>query len=592
MWYGARDPFEAAKLVLLVLFAVALLCGWLVVCARRGQVSLPTSPWTTVVLAFLVVAGAASAVGPPASSFFGWPTRQIGWLLYMAVGVIAVFAAGLSDWPTITELRRWTLGALVFLGSYGALQVVGLEPFPIDSQVSGVFVMLGNPNFAGAWGGSLFGLAIVAALDDGERRGWRILGALGATASALLVLGAGSIVGFVALGTSGSVVALLWLSRAEGRYRRIGLPVATTLTGAAALVTALGTFETGPLARLGQATGVVLRRFYWDAALAMGADRPFTGVGLEQFILHYRQYRSPGAADAVAVTVETDGAHSVPLQLLSGGGVPLLLVWLVLVVVTVWAAIRAWRAAEPGDALGVAALISVWAGVTTQSLASFDVPALLALAMVPAGLLAGLAWPGTTSLLLGSRLTSAKGRQRVTAPKWALPTAGATALVLVVGGVVIGSKPLRAEIAARDAAIALQAQDPNALAAAWEAATGVTPWVVDYPYRAGLAWLEFGDVDRAIDSFSAALAIQPDHVGSLVSRARAYNALGDRDAAEVDLLAALSAEPNHLDIKVEVGRFMVDRDHDLASRLAAEVRERDPDHPDLEPFEEILAEFG
>ena len=110
------------------------------------------------------------------------------------------------------------------------------------------------------------------------------------------------------------------------------------------------------------------------------------------------------------------------------------------------------------DSLLVGGLVSVWVGVTAQSLASFDVAGLLVLSMVTAGLLAGLAWPdGVVSRLLpGARpVTTRRGKsstERFVPPAWAVPVGWVLAGALVLGGIVFGTKPFRAEQAASDGA--------------------------------------------------------------------------------------------------------------------------------------------
>ncbi|WP_157965337.1 O-antigen ligase family protein [Euzebya rosea] len=594
--FAGRDPFEATKLALLSLLLTALVGIAVVSTGRRGTGRWPVSPWSAALGLFLAVAGIATLLADnTAASFFGVPSRQIGWLLYGTAGGLGMLAAVASGRTLVDAFRRSMLAALVLLGVYALLQVLGAEPFPVSSSVSGVFVTLSNPNFAGAWGGSLLGLAALTAIDS-RAAGWeRGVAAAGIVAAILIVGGAGSVVGVVAAGVSTMVALGAWVAARGGTLRRVGLPALGVTAVIAAVLGALGTFELGPLARLGSTTGVVLRRFYWDAALVMGVDQPLTGVGFDRFVRFYRLYRSPAAADRVDVTIETDAAHSVPMQMLSGGGFPLLLAWLLLVGVSLWAAVRAYRRAEGLDRLVVAGLASVWAGVTVQSLASFDVAALLTLSMVSAGMLAGMAWPDAVAsfVLPGSDVTTVQRRKRtatsVRPPAWAVPAAWTAAGVLVVAGLGIGTKPLRAELRASDGLAAVAAQQPQLVQASWSAASEVAPWEVDYPYREGLGMLQLGELDEGVAAFGRALSIQPDHVGSLVSRARALEALQRRDEAEQDYVAALAHEPHHLDLKVEVALFVADSNRPLAEELLAEVSARDPDHEQLGILRERLA---
>ncbi|MEO2104429.1 MAG: O-antigen ligase family protein [Actinomycetota bacterium] len=596
-WFAGRDPFEAPKLAITSLLFAGLAGAAMVRAGRQGTVTWIRSPWTASVGFFLLVAGVAVLTADnSAAAFFGVPSRQIGWLLYASAGGLGLLTAASSDGIPLARLfRRAMLIVLVVLGVYGVLQLLGADPFPVSSSVSGVFVTLSNPNFAGAWGGALLGLAGLAAIDASLPRWERAMAVAGVVASAVLVVGAASVVGVVAAGVSAAVGVVIWLLGRSGSFRRVGLPVVGGLAGVAAVLGGLGTFEMGPLARLGEATGVVLRRFYWEAALAMAGDQPMTGVGFDRFVRFYRSYRSPAAAARDDVTIETDAAHSVPLHLLSGGGVPLLLVWLVLIAVGAWAAVRAVRAAQSDGRLLVGGVASVWAAVTVQSLASFDVAALLVLSFVCAGILAGLAWPdATTSVALpGSTVEAVVRRKRTTTttrpPAWAVPLAWTLAGVLVAGALLVGTKPFRAELAANTGQEALAAGRTDLVDRAWSRAGSIAPWEVDYPYREGLGLLQLGALEDGVEAFGRALDIQPDHVGSLVSRGRALAALQRRDEAREDYLTALEFEPNHLDLKVEVALYIVDSDRGLAEDLLAEVEARNPDHGQLEVLRERLA---
>ena len=590
--YGARDPYEATKLVVVIVLAAVVVGGAVVRAAQRGTVRLVTSPWAAAVGVFLGVALVAVLTADnPWAALYGVPLRQIGWALYAGAGVLGVTAAAATSAAgtrPVSITRRSLLVALVLLGAYGALQASGVEPSGVTSTVSGVFVTLANPNFAGAWGGALLGMAGLAVLDATVPTWERATAGAGLVASTVLVVGAGSVVGVVAAGVSTAVALAAWLDGRAGRLRRYGLPLVGLSTITAGVLGALGAFEVGPLARLGAATGVVLRRFYWDAALSMAAEAPITGLGFDRFVRHYRTHRSAAAADFVDLTVETDAAHSVPLQLLAGGGVPLLLAWLALIGMGVWAAVRAYRGADRAHRLLVAGVASVWLATTAQSLASFDVAALLVLSMVSAGLLAGLAWPhaSRTWVLPGSTVTEVRRKRRTTTtiapPAWAVPVAGTLAVFLAGGALVLGSRPLRAELAAREGAEAVQRQQPELVAQAWQRAAEAAPWEVDYPYREGLGLLQLGALEDGVAAFRRALDVQPGHVASLVSRARAHVALQQPDEATSDYLAALEGEPMHLDLKAEVAQFLVDRDPSMADALLVEVEARDPDHEDVE----------
>lgn len=602
VWVGSRDPYEAAKLAALCLLAAGWIALWLRDFAATGRGRLAVNPWVGSVLLLLLVAAVASMTAPnPSAAAMGLLGRHSGLVTYIAAGILGIAAAGSAG----DQLAERTLNVLVVgllpLGAYGLLQLAGVEPLGVEASVSGVFVTLGNPNFAGAYAGSLLGVAVWWTTTAASS-GLRVLGAAAAVSSLLVVAGAGSVVGMIAATTSVGVVATVWLHDREGAAGRAALPLFGSVSAVGGALVAAGTFEVGPLAGLGRTTGISLRRFYWDAAVDMGVSQPMLGVGFDNFIARYREFRAPDAADRVQLVLETDAAHSVPLQLLSGGGIPLLIAWALLTLTSAWALLRALRNHEGRGRMTVAGLGSVWLALAVQSLASFDISTLLVTSMVTSGLLAGLAWPdgGRVVVLPGVKELTTQGRRTgrrrgasrtvSVSPAWAVPLAGLMGALTLGLALWIGTTPLRAEIPAARGAGLLAVGEGSAAAEEWASAAATAGWEVDYPYRQGLAHLQAGELEEGVAALTEALDRRPGHIGSLVSRARAFEALDQEGAATEDYMQALQVEPHHPDLRIEAARFFIDKDLPLAERLAAEVAQRNADWPGLADLEQQLEE--
>lgn len=557
VWPASRDPYETVKFAVLVTGAAC----WAALAARdavrRGVVRVHASPWGVALAVVLSVALLAALLGPaPPSSLFGVRARHTGWLTMAASGVVGMGMAGAASRAVA---QRWTtvlLAGASVLGAYGLIQMGGWEPLAVQGQVGGVFATLANPNFAGGLAGSLAGLAAWQASArrvSGWRRGLALLAGAGVV---VVVLGAGSVVGYVALLASLATMVAALLGVRGGAVARVGVPLTGVVAAAGAAVVGLGVVERGPLAVLGASRGVQLRRGYWDAALSMAADHPLLGVGLDRFEAFHRAHRSPVAARLVAAELEVDNAHSVVLHLLAGGGVPLALAHLALIAATVWAA---WRLLRPehGEArLLHAAVASVWVGLTVQSLASFAVPALHVTSVATAGLLAGLAWPGRAAawrlpgypapaLSDGGPGRASTRRAQSDPPVWAWPVGAVAGLVLATSGIVVATVPLRAELQAQQAAQA-GAQGAHATAVShWLAAGRIAPWVAEYPYQRGLSLLAADQLGAAEDAMQDALAAEPRHVPARVTLGRVQSALGHLDEAADTYAVVLRHEPHH-----------------------------------------------
>lgn len=600
VWTSSRDPYEAAKFAVLVVLAAAAVASWVWSGTKNGHLRAHLSPFTWALGAFLAAGSLTSALGSETlASLFGVPMRQGGLLAYGAAGILGLGAATVAHKGVADRFVLTMMATMVPLGIYGLLQITGNEPLAVTSGVSGVFVTLANPNFAGGVCGSLMGMAVWQVVA-GPATWRRVLGGAALVSALVVVVGAASVVGYVSAAASMAVVAAAWLWDRGGRSRTLALPALGAVGAAGAALLAMGFFAAGPLASIGEARGVVLRRFYWEAALSMGGDNVVAGVGFDRFLAFYRGARSQAAANAVDLSLETDAAHSVPLQLFSGGGLLLALAYLGLLAVVGWAFLRVVAQQEGRDRLLVGAVGSVWVGLQAQSLASFDLPATLTLSLVTGGLLAGLAWPGATrsiplpAVTVAPAPTGRPGKRQkaraksVALPAWLTPVAGTLAAVVLLVGLVVGTRPFLAESASGAALRAEAAGDFVSAAVEWERAAGTAPWEADYAYRHGLALLRAGSTEAAIAALDEALGLRPDHVGALVSKARAFGALGrDEEAGDVYRLA-LTAEPHHLDLKVEAARALLRTDPVAAEQLIEQIESVDPAHVELDNLRALL----
>ncbi len=600
VWPLSRDGFMAPKLALLTVAAAALVALGLRQVGRDGRIALPSSPWALALGAHLLLATLATLTSPAVgASFFGLPGRQAGLLLVLAAGALALGATVAATERLAGHLVDGLLGAGAILGVVAGLQAGGVDLLPFDSDVSGAYATMANPNFAGTIGGAIAGAGLWRTIIAPRTTRDRTLGAAGLIGGLVTVVAAGSVIGFLSAATSLGVVVLGWLLAGEGARRRIGVPAVVGGGVVGAVLVGLGTAEAGPLAAIGATRGVVLRRHYWEAALEVIGDNPVLGVGLDRFVAVYRAARSQAAADAVDLVVDTDAAHSVPLHLATGGGLLLLLAWLAVVATTVWAIVRLLRQ-QPSSRTGVpAALAAVWAALTVGSLGSFDVPGLLSPTLVAAGLLAGLAWPDRTRTLslpgtttrTGRGRKGGKGSQAVT-PSWATPVTSALAVMVLLAGLYLGTLPLRAEMQAQQARNLVAAGQPDQALQAWADAAGTAGWSADPPYRQGLLLLDVGRPADAVAAFEEAIAREDRHLGSLVSLAQAQAAAGDPDAARATYEAALVVEPRHVELKVLLADLLVLHAPEDAGPVVDEIRALDPDHPRLDLLQAVVDELG
>ncbi|HUG86607.1 MAG TPA: tetratricopeptide repeat protein, partial [Euzebya sp.] len=363
-----------------------------------------------------------------------------------------------------------------------------------------------------------------------------------------------------------------------------------------------GVLGRGPGAFLAQQTGVRLRRHYWDAAVQMAADAPLTGVGLDGYAGAYRLARRAEAATATDLLTSSDAAHSVPLHFLAGGGVLLLIGYLCLVVVTGFLLLRGLKRVEGDARLVLAAVSGLWLAYHVQSLVSIDVPALMTLHAVSAGLGIGLAVPATAGIRLPWAPPEQKGKPDKRASKGSrrrpatrVPTgrrrlgAGVAAAVVGVIGLLVAIQPVRADMALYRSLQAEAINQPQEAIAAAEDAATIGFWDPPYTHRAGVVHQQVGAIEDALVFFRRADARGLGQFDSALSAARGLDD-DDPEQAMEWVERAVELEPLHPELLLEVATFYAANGRDDQARsLVDQILADDPDNTDAADLRADLA---
>ena len=505
-----------------------------------------------VLLAGLLVVGTAVSEHQ-GLAFLGSGFRYSGLVTWLAYLLLLGAAARGCRGGGLDLLAAGMIGATAMVAGYGLVQVAGVDPYEwADSLSFGVEAQstLGNPNFASAMlaVGSPLVLAVVfadrspdllrpvvallfaAAMvmigklsstqgDVGaalclplalqwvasRARGRRLVAAALAAPAPLLVLavptvlrGASTSAWLALLGLSlgwGLAVAR-WSppgrkdddSVSVGRWRRLAIrravawPVGLLLSGGATVG--------GLLVLPGVVSGLSGRRHLWGVAWEMFLERPLLGHGLGTFGTAFTRLR-PAENALASGSHLSNSPHSLPLDLLAGGGILVFLAYMALLGTIAVYGIRAIRAATGDSRLLLLGVAGGWLAFQAQSLVSVDT--------------VGLGW---AQWLLGGALVAAgrdghaSGVRRVTRWKFA---PGPRGRVAVVGLVVV-------------------------------TALALVPWSVR-PFRADLAssdarWaMASGDLGEAAEHLDRAIRLEPGNGEHALARADLFRAVGEGEEA-------------------------------------------------------------
>lgn len=567
VWRPLVDPFMVVKLTVLVLGAVMLLGLAGVRAVRSGRLTLPRGPVVVVVAALaLVLVLATVTADNVGQAVVGQHRRYAGLLAYLAYLSVFLVALRVYARGAVSGLARAVLVALGLVTAYGLLQVAGGDPYTWQSRLDApLFSTFGNTNFAAAYVAMTTPVAAAALLFP--RTGW----ASRPVAALLLVLGlgygvaTGATQGVLAAAAGLGVVALAWVlarrrragaARAGGGAgRRPAWQLAAAGLTTALVVLVLGLWLAPDVARSGGE-----RVQFWQAALGIFVDHPVLGTGLDSFRDYFTQYRP--AEHAVARGFQaTDSTHNLPLGMLAQGGLLLGAAYLAFVAVTGWALLRGlWRLA-PVDLGPLAGFGGMWAAYQVQSLVSLDVPPLTFLHFLSAAVVLAVAGAASGMLSVPIGLPAARaGRvvpQQGQAGRSGAISALAVLTVLCLAAAWVGSRPLRADVAAGS----VKAVKGADALAGLDRAVALAPWEGEYRVRQAQARLDAGDVQGTYEAAAEAAKLRAGSSKLAFGAADLAARVGETDVAAAWLREGLRRDPRNPEALLRAAELT--REHDL-----------------------------
>ena len=302
-----------------------------------------------------------------AFKFYGTSNRNTGTLAYIALALL-MLASAVSASRKV--LQRYSV-SLVAVGSilsfYGVLQSRGIDFYEFNNIYStNVFGTFGNPNFQSAFMG-ITGTVALTWVCFSRANFFIRFGLILFVGLVLFNISRSSEQGYLTLlagFTSAAVIFLLSKKQRIMGYSVLGFG------GMGGLLILLGIFNKGPVAELVYNSTLQARSFYWEAAVRMMIDHPLLGVGMDGFGDWYRRSRTQEIANFNA-GITADTAHNIPLDIGSGGGIPLLLVYLAFVALALLSIVKMLKRTTSFD-LVFTSIAAAWFAYQAQSLISIN----------------------------------------------------------------------------------------------------------------------------------------------------------------------------------------------------------------------------
>lgn len=310
----------------------------------------------------------ASEINSP-NIFFGISGRFNGVLTYLSLIVfmgIAILVSRKDFNNALLEL----LAITGFISAiYGTLQYQGLDPFSWINEYSPVFGFFGNPNFFASYLGISATASMALVFRKNVKYIYQIIWMINIPLSLFIISKSKSQQGFLVFAAGVSVVIFLWVLGTH-KLSRFVIPYLTIVF--VGLISAiLDMLQKSPWQTLLYKESVSYRGDFWRAGWAMTLDNPFFGVGLGGYGDYFRLYRDAVSANRIEISSNVDSAHNILLDISSGGGFPLLALYLFLIFMTLISAAKIIARQKSFDAT-FAGILGAWIAYSAQSLISIS----------------------------------------------------------------------------------------------------------------------------------------------------------------------------------------------------------------------------
>lgn len=365
--WNSIDPVNLPKLSLLGLFGlVAAALMFSQINFWRSKVARTVA---IVVGAFLLLLIGQLLLGSADFSLklYGTPSRNTGFLAYFSLAMLLLASVLAASGQLLKKYLTWLILVGGFLAFYGLFQWQGIDLFDyVNAYGSNVFGTFGNPNFQSAFMGIVAAAASVLMIFGKMKWQYKLM-FFGLVVISILNVRLSSEQGY--LNFLAGLIAATHIFLFSTKRHKIGFILGGS-SAAGGVVLALGIFNIGPLADVIYKSSLQARGFYWRAALKMMSENPLTGVGLDGFGEWYRRSRSEEVAQVNAGII-ADTAHSIPMDIGSNGGFPLLFTYMALIILALISIIRVVRRSVEFDVV-FTSLVAAWVAYQAQSLISIN----------------------------------------------------------------------------------------------------------------------------------------------------------------------------------------------------------------------------
>ena len=298
---------------------------------------------------------------PFEQEIFGRTGRGLGFITYFSLIIIFVYVAATIKSIDITRILQGLMISCLGSSVYSILQYYGFDFFNWASRTNGIIGTLGNPNFQSSFIATAFIPAIVYVWSKHNRV---IYLPIIVSIFVFTLYITESTQGYIALASSTLSIILLysWYKKSK-----IMFSISMFITISAGFISLAGMLNRGPLSNYLYKTSVRSRGEMWQTSTAVIKDNPYFGVGLDSLGDYSLKYQSEKTANGIAEYI--DNSHNFILQFAATGGILLSVLYLGIILVSLYSFIKIQRTIGTFNA-SWAAIFAAWISFQLQSFIS------------------------------------------------------------------------------------------------------------------------------------------------------------------------------------------------------------------------------
>ena len=316
----------------------------------------------------------------------GLNNRNEGLISYLALTIFMLAAIIVSSNKFNDLLVRIILSVGLISMVYATIQTFGFDFFTYLNRYNNVITFFGNPNFQSSFMGICSVIALTYSLNSKLKIYYRILLNFFVVFSLLIIYITDSVQGFFVF-LSGAFISLAtWIYRSQVLNRYFLLFCSLGALGITAVI--LDTLQITFWKSVFFQSSVSYRGDFWRTAWKMTIDNPIFGVGITGFRDNQRFYRDEVSLTRVEYNQVLESSHNRFLDLASSGGIPLLLLFILINLSVIFSALKVLKREKHFNPPFVS-IVACWFAYSAQTLISVFSFSLDLIGWICAGLIVG-----------------------------------------------------------------------------------------------------------------------------------------------------------------------------------------------------------